>query len=73
MIVGGYTMDLYCDNGRPGDGTHPWSMYEKPTEFAGHNRAACVKQARDAGWIIDERNRRCYCPTCAKLPLPARR
>lgn len=65
MVIDGYSMDLYCDDGVPGDGVHPWDMMENPQTFAGRTRGQCVRQARKLGWIINNKNE-CYCPACAK-------
>lgn len=69
MIVGCYTMHLYCDTGNsepgmPGDGAGPHN-YEDPGqgEFVGRTEADCLRQARAKGWRFD-RKRRAFCPRC---------
>jgi hypothetical protein len=71
MIVGCYTVHLYCDSE-----THEGYLSEfgysvktpdgykrVPHEFAGKNEAECLRQARDMGWRIT-RDRQTFCPFC---------
>lgn len=75
MIVGGYSLHLYCDcEGHINDyeraqqaGRQTWEQNSHDIgEFTGHSRAECVKAARSDGWVIDITSGRCKCPTCAK-------
>lgn len=65
MIVGGYTLHLYCD-GEPCKGgpsitlEHQYSF--QFADFAGHNEADTKQQARKAGWRFS--NCKVYCPAC---------
>ena len=57
MIVGCYSMDLYCDREfcKADLGTH-WS-------YTGQTEAECRRGARKAGWIF-HRSGRVTCPEC---------
>lgn len=62
MIVGCYSLDLYCDtpNCREGMG-RGW-------QFTGPTEARCMRKARDAGWKFSKVRaaRKAWCPACAK-------
>lgn len=72
MIVGGYTLHLYCD-----DPAHKGFRGEQATyvytdngtvrlqdEFAGHNEQAARRAARQDGWVF--RRDTVFCPECMK-------
>lgn len=61
MIVSGYTLDLYCD------GEYRHGYQEDNAAFADINQTRCYRQARRAGWIINTRDQKAYCPECVKL------
>lgn len=71
MIVGCYSVDLYCDNwfDHP-DGTrytgHP---NRKPHVYTGETEAGCLRQAKHDGWRItraaNKGDRKSYCPACS--------
>lgn len=72
MIVGGYTVHLYCETeGHEGYtseyGYHVKVAYGKyeilQNEFAGENERECLAQARRIGWRIT-RDRQAICPFC---------
>lgn len=74
MIVGGYTMDLYCDN----DVEQPWYTkgHSKPGDYGtetypdtyyAQTRAQCIKMARKAGWTFRRDGTLDKCPTCNKV------
>ena len=58
MIVGGYTLHLYCDRDPCG-----LSPLDSPGEFSGTTKRVAYREARDAGWKIG-RNDTVTCPTC---------
>ena len=70
MIVGGYSLHLYCD----GVGCQTLLMAVHPpvlideratAEFAGANERACMAEARRCGWRFV---RDCaVCPRCVKV------
>lgn len=68
MIVGCYSLDLYCDSGvrrpygTPGHSGHDGGA----VTYTGHTYAQCAKQAKQDGWRLDNGNRTCLCPICAK-------
>jgi hypothetical protein len=76
MIVGGYTLHLYCDhpghNGWSYEGKHYVRTEHNPhgehlqDEFAGNNERDARANARAWGWVF-QRERRVICPFCAKL------
>ncbi len=61
MIVGCYSMDLYCD------GPHePWEISCKfPDKYTGRTLASCRRQAVRDGWRFS-RDNRVLCPECVK-------
>ncbi len=73
MIVGGYTVHLYCDaEGHEGYMLENGSYMVKGTdgtyarvanEFVGRSERQCLIQARDLGWRIT-RDKRAICPIC---------
>lgn len=65
MIVGCYSMDLYCDNDHKTDGTAREYQLAKPGQYTGHTEADCKRDARKEGWKF-KRNGKVYCPACPK-------
>lgn len=64
MIVGCYTLDLYCDQ------PHNINDYNgisgvAAANFQGSTRMDCIRQARKSGWIFHN-NGLISCPACAK-------
>lgn len=65
-IVGGYTLELYCENATPGDGRHyDFDAYLNPAEYVGEYGSVCRTQARRDGWKL-KRDGRAFCPKCSK-------
>lgn len=66
MIVGCYSVDLYCDTG--GDvfgGECPYRGYSgSQGEFTGQTEAECLRIARKIGWKFKEGNTLAFCPQC---------
>ena len=67
MIVGCYSMDLYCEAANAEyRSTHPEEMQQRctdwPAQFTGRSEAQCVQKARAAGWTIRLKLGKCYCP-----------
>lgn len=52
MIVGGYTLDLYCDV----------EGCDEQADFAGHSAGDARKLARQAGWVVRLSTNECLCP-----------
>jgi hypothetical protein len=71
MIVGCYSLDLYCDNYiiDPTVVEDKWGhRYDDfPDQFTGFSRAECVRNARRRGWIVNICGKKAYCPKCAGL------
>lgn len=74
MIVGGYSLHLYCDTpGCPLATCAPSSdgIGKPPGEFTHEtNERGAMAKARRAGWKIDLENWTCFCPSCSKRPRP---
>ncbi len=72
MIVGGYTLDLYCDGDYPGH-AHGWIDIEDvnrgtfPVQFVGRSERECKAEARKHGWRL--RNSKVLCPMCKKYAV----
>lgn len=64
MIVGGYSLHLYCDSERECKAIRESWMTPTFGEFEGTNEADCNRQAKRRGWKI--RNGKCFCPLCSK-------
>ena len=60
MIVGCFTLDLYCDN-PSNDNNHEYKEF--PHQYTGETRAICYRKARKQGWLIGRT--KCYCPKCS--------
>lgn len=67
MIVGCYTLDLYCKNY-----PEPWVKSDRhdykehfPTAYTGHTLAECKRDARRDGWRFT-RDGDCICPICTQ-------
>lgn len=60
MIVGCYTLALYCDNK---EGAHEYREF--PHEFTNEFGTVCRANARRAGWKLDTKTGRAWCPKCA--------
>ena len=59
MIVGCYTLDLYCEE----DG-HPHEYNEFPHQYIHEFGSTCRRMARKDGWILDRQNCKAICPKC---------
>lgn len=61
MIVGSYTLDLYCDNCTDFNMKNGvWT----PQQFTGTDRGTCMREARGVGWIIGKHDKFALCPAC---------
>lgn len=67
MIVGGYSLDLYCDY--PDDSFEHMGLAEYPGPgkgfFFAETGESARKQARQVGWSVWKG--KCLCPYCKKL------
>ena len=63
MIVGGYTLHLYCETEHPMDGEMEDYRAAHATEFAGRDERAAKRNARAAGWKFYKGDR-VLCPLC---------
>lgn len=69
MIIGGYELQLYCDNAKSGEfGTvrdnigH--SHAEFPHYYTGETGSNCRKMARRDGWELNLKAHVAFCPKC---------
>ena len=69
MIVGGYTLDLYCDRK---DCVHAYNPEWNPREYIGEHGSSCRAQARRDGWLLSRvHDGGATCPECKhKAPAP---
>ena len=58
MKIGGYLLHLYCDT----DGCDAVKRHRIQSEFSGHNKGDCVRQAKKVGWHVGHKYQ--YCPCC---------
>ena len=69
MIVGGYSLDLYCENYLHNAPTFPdeagHSFSEFPHQYTDELGSVCRRNARRAGWLLT-RSGKAYCPKCTK-------
>lgn len=60
MIVGCYSLDLYCDSA--------WSCSGQADGFTGRNRTQATKEAKKDGWRVtharEGKTGRAICPDC---------
>lgn len=61
MIVGCYSLHLYCDTPQCPHRPHRGPDFDAIGETGGEAR----DEARKAGWKIDMRQNKAYCPKCA--------
>ena len=70
MIVGCYSLDLYCDNfdlmKDQVEDSYGHRYDEFPHQFTGYSRPECVRNARHRGWIVNIPANKAYCPGCVK-------
>lgn len=75
MIVGGYSLNLYCDNVNFHNSQHLsiWGGNYHfrdgsilANEFVGETFSECARHARKYGWKIDRKQGICVCPLCVK-------
>lgn len=71
MIVECYSLELYCDNEEVGTNyvlerdPRKHDYKEFPHVFTGERRQDCERQARNIGWMINNRTGICLCPKCS--------
>jgi len=72
--VGGYTLDLYCDNDaiapKAVSDRHGHDFQEFPHQFFAETGAECGRMARRRGWLISEN--RTLCPKCSGKRRPTK-
>jgi hypothetical protein len=73
MIVGGYTLDLYCDKKENHTILESSGYYLRQeigdyiyigNQFVGETYGECVKEARGAGWLVNRSKNKCLCKYC---------
>jgi hypothetical protein len=72
MVVGGYSLDLYCDNTEEGAHPHDYFDWENYVKFpltyfedAPNGYYKTRQMARKDGWIL-KRDGTAICPRCSK-------
>lgn len=60
MVVGCYTMDLYCDY------TGPCRWSDFPSQYTGRTESECLRGARLDGWRFHGRPKLARCPKCVR-------
>ena len=65
MIVGGYSLHLYCDGPRHAE-LYPGKVKSLDADIAGRDLRDCLKQARNLGWRINlySSPQKAICPVC---------
>ena len=79
MIVGAYSLDLYCDRCNPAGavlygedqvirdpGQVSVEEHRGFADYVGTDRAHCYRMARRNGWKLRLREGHCICPTCTR-------
>lgn len=68
MVIGGYSLDLYCDF--PDEAYKHRGSADFPgagcANFAAETGPLAKKLAKRAGWKIERGERRAICPSCQK-------
>lgn len=70
MIVGCYTLDLYCrywedqPRGVSAFCNTNFDWNHKIFQYTGRTRAECLREARKDGWLVNLKTRKCICPEC---------
>lgn len=77
MIVGCYTLDLYCKNTLTGgakEHTCARSPYEanEPGQWTGRTYTICRAAARKDGWRFDPNDADVTCPWCTRAAKPGK-
>lgn len=74
MIVGCYSMDLYCDGALDCPKRQANFDGNAPGQFTGAHRTEASSEVTRAGWRLDHRNNLALCPACnrAKITSPDR-
>jgi hypothetical protein len=67
MIIGCYTLDLYCD----ADAEHAWRAF--PVQFSAETGEECRQQARRAGWKLTPKTGTAVCPDCVRAGRTAKK
>ena len=66
MIVGGYTLDLYCDEKNC---EHEYDPHWNPRQYTGERGSSCRAQARRDGWLLNRLHQgSARCPNCGRKP-----
>jgi hypothetical protein len=72
MIVGAYTLLLYCDNKDKHTHLESGRYYLIENwiyicnEFIGETYSEAVKDAREYGWLVNRNKDKCLCKYCKK-------
>ena len=75
MIIGGYTLHMYCDNSscrRMTDDGSFQCKWEGPDEYYGNTDKGAFADARQAGWKFDRKEYVAICLHCANRGISIR-
>ena len=64
MIVGWYSLDLYCDNKDVGTDGHSYKQF--PKTYSSEFGSTARREARSEGWILDREKGTAICPNCSR-------
>ena len=65
VMVGGYTLDLYCDNPKCKNHIDKKNLrYDGPDQFTGETFSQCKRKAKKGGWVFSD-DGTILCPRCA--------
>ena len=73
MIVGAYSLDLYCRHSSVSTGASGFDRvhYGKHSQFVAQTRQGAMRQARGCGWVFSRGD--VTCPACVKKKRPTPR
>jgi hypothetical protein len=63
VVIGCYTLDLYCDACEE-QGTPSWKIFS--AQYTADRREETIRAARNDGWIVNENRNRAVCPVCSR-------
>ena len=67
MIVGCYTIHLYCDDEKHDERTHSRRGLQLfDFQFSGLTESECLRNARRGGWSVNRPRGLATCPICVK-------
>jgi hypothetical protein len=68
MIIGGYSLDLYCDTDNPAHRSHRQAGEIDVLSIGAATKTAAIALARKAGWTVNIHKDEARCPLCRDYP-----